>query len=94
MTKPTSDYLLLGDFCQAHGRNKTTLPKRLRKVTRQVKVFFFKSVKEEGEGWLLIRRRGWPSASNLYQGVKPGAGRPPLLIDRDQLLASGHPFQK
>ena len=42
------------------------------------------------------KKTGSGGSPGGYQGVKPGAGRLPLLIDRDQLLApwpvTSHPF--
>ena len=35
------------------------------------------------------KKTGAGGSPGGYQGVKPGAGRLPLLIDRDQLLAPG-----
>ena len=42
---------------------------------------------------MLIRRLGLAGGSpGGDQGVKAGAALLPLLMDRDQLLAHGHPF--
>ena len=42
------------------------------------------------------KKTGAGGSPGGYQGVKPGAGKLPLLIDRDQLLApwpvTSHPF--
>ena len=63
-----------------------------------MKESLYKEEEKEGGRVVVNKKTGSGGSPGGYQGVKPGAGRLPLLIDRYQLLAPGpvtsHPFPK